>query len=238
MKKIVNSVYEVYSEKLPGSFDGVKLVMLSDLHDNVYGISLDRLYEIIVEQEPELVIVAGDLLTRKHSDGSDEVVALLKRLADRYPVFFANGNHETKVRIYTEKYGDRYDRLIAALRRAGVPEDGISLDKLSLTTADNMLGSLLELSRTVGLKDIHSLIIVTADFHMPRALLLAEKFIPDFIEVIPSPAKSPVDEKTWVGSAYEDIVRGEFRGMYYCSDIKGGYGWWSESRVFNGTEKK
>ena len=67
---------------------------------------------------------------------------------------------------------------------------------------------------------------------------LAEKFIPDFIEVIPSPAKSPVDEKTWVGSAYEDIVRGEFRGMYYCSDIKGGYGWWSESRVFNGTEKK
>ena len=66
----------------------------------------------------------------------------------------------------------------------------------------------------------------------------AEKFIPDFIEVIPSPAKSPVDEKTWVGSAYEDIVRGEFRGMYYCSDIKGGYGWWSESRVFNGTEKK
>ena len=120
----------------------------------------------------------------------------------------------------------------------GVPEDAILLDKLSLSTADNMLGSLLELSRTVGLKDIHSLIIVTADFHMPRALLLAEKFIPDFIEVIPSPAKSPVDEKTWVGSAYEDIVRGEFRGMYYCSDIKGGYGWWSESRVFNGTEKK
>ena len=120
----------------------------------------------------------------------------------------------------------------------GVPEEAILLDKLSFTTADNMLGSLLELSRTVGLKDIHSLIIVTADFHMPRALLLAEKFIPDFIEVIPSPAKSPVDEKTWVGSAYEDIVRGEFRGMYYCSDIKGGYGWWSESRVFNGTEKK
>lgn len=120
----------------------------------------------------------------------------------------------------------------------GVPEETILLDKLSFTTADNMLGSLLELSRTVGLKDIHSLIIVTADFHMPRALLLAEKFIPDFIEVIPSPAKSPVDEKTWVGSAYEDIVRGEFRGMYYCSDIKGGYGWWSESRVFNGTEKK
>ena len=120
----------------------------------------------------------------------------------------------------------------------GVPEDAILLDKLSFTTADNMLGSLLELSRTVGLKDIHSLIIVTADFHMPRALLLAEKFTPDFIEVIPSHAKSPVDENTWVGSAYEDIVRREFRGMYYCSDIKGGYGWWSESRVFNGTEKK
>ena len=101
MEKIVNSVYDVYSGKLPRSFDGARLVMLSDLHDNVYGISLERLYEMIVEQEPELVIVAGDLLTRKHSDGSDEVVALLKRLADKYPVFFANGNHETKVKIYT-----------------------------------------------------------------------------------------------------------------------------------------
>ncbi len=120
MKKIVNSVYNIYSDKLPKSFDGVKVVMLSDIHDNVYGISLEKLYEMIVGQEPELVIVAGDLLTRKDSNGSDEVVALLKRLADRYPVFFTNGNHETKVKIYTEKYGDRYDKLIASLKKAGV----------------------------------------------------------------------------------------------------------------------
>lgn len=86
-EKIVNSIYDVYSEKLPCSFDGMKIAMLSDLHDNVYGISLEKLYGMIVGQEPELVIVAGDLLTRKHSDGSDEVVGLLKRLADRYPVF-------------------------------------------------------------------------------------------------------------------------------------------------------
>ena len=84
MKKIVNSIYDIYSEKLPKSFDGVKIVMLSDLHDNVYGISLEKLYRMIEEQQPEFVIVAGDLLTRKHSDGSDEVVALLKRLADKY----------------------------------------------------------------------------------------------------------------------------------------------------------
>lgn len=86
-EKIVNSIYDVYSGKLPCSFDGMKIAMLSDLHDNVYGISLEKLYGMIVEQEPELVIVAGDLLTRKHSDGSDEVVGLLKKLADRYPVF-------------------------------------------------------------------------------------------------------------------------------------------------------
>lgn len=120
MKKIVNSVYDIYSARLPESFDGVKVVMLSDLHDNVYGISLDRLYDMIVGQQPELVIVAGDLLTRKHSEGSDEVVGLLKRLADKFPVFFANGNHETKVKIYTEKYGDRYVKLMSALKKAGV----------------------------------------------------------------------------------------------------------------------
>ena len=53
MKKIVNSIYDVYSGKLPCSFDGMKIAMLSDLHDNVYGISLEKLYGMIVEQEPE-----------------------------------------------------------------------------------------------------------------------------------------------------------------------------------------
>ena len=120
MKKIVNAVYDIYSEKLPESFDGAKVVMLSDLHDNVYGISLERLYEMIEEQKPELVIVAGDLLTRKHSEGSDEVVALLGRIAKTHTVFFANGNHETRVKINTEKYGDRYDKLMAALKNVGV----------------------------------------------------------------------------------------------------------------------
>lgn len=120
MKKIVNAVYDIYSDKLPTCFEGSKVVMLSDLHDNVYGISLDRLYDMTDEQKPEMVIVAGDLLTRKHSEGSNEVVALLGRMAEKYPVFFANGNHETRVKINTEKYGDRYDNLIAALKNAGV----------------------------------------------------------------------------------------------------------------------
>ncbi len=119
----------------------------------------------------------------------------------------------------------------------GVPEDAVILDKNSYTTADNMLGSLLELSRTVGLKDIHSLIIVTADFHMPRAMLLAKKFLPDFIEIIPSPAKSPVDINTWVGSEYDKTVRGEFRGMYFSSDIDGGYGWWPIEEVLKNSKK-
>lgn len=47
MKKIVNSIYDVYSGKLPCSFDGMKIAMLSDLHDNVYGISLEKLYGMI-----------------------------------------------------------------------------------------------------------------------------------------------------------------------------------------------
>ena len=120
MKKIVNAVYDIYSSKLPRSFDGSRIVMLSDLHDNVYGISLERLYEMVDTGKPELIIVAGDLLTRKHSDGSDEVVALLRRLTAKYPVFFANGNHETKVNIFRERYGDRYDLLMADLVKAGV----------------------------------------------------------------------------------------------------------------------
>lgn len=120
MKKIVNVEYLVSSNRLPKAFSGTRIVMLSDLHDNVYGISLEDLYRRIDSRKPDIIIVAGDLLTRKRSNGSDEVVALLERLAGKYLVCFSNGNHETKVNLYREKYGDRYDRLMSDLVRCNV----------------------------------------------------------------------------------------------------------------------
>lgn len=120
MKKIVCSNYVINSKRVPVSFDNYKIVMLSDMHDNVYGLDLDMLYRMIDEQRPDLVIFAGDLLTRKHSDGSDKVIGFLSRITQKYTVCFANGNHETKVNIYREKYGDTYDRLIFALKKIHV----------------------------------------------------------------------------------------------------------------------
>lgn len=120
MKRIVNAAYRIYSERLPQVFHGTKLVMLSDLHDNVYGISLEELYRMIDKEQPDFVLVAGDLLTRKDSDGSENVVALLGRLSEKYPVCFTNGNHETKVNLYREQFGGRYDEFMADLKKAGV----------------------------------------------------------------------------------------------------------------------
>lgn len=114
----------------------------------------------------------------------------------------------------------------------GVPEEKIITENLSTNTTENLIFSLGILSKEVGLQNINSIIIVTVDFHMPRTLLLAKKFLPDFIEIIPSPAKGLADINTWVGSIIENTVRGEFKGMYFRSDVEGGWNWWKEEEIY------
>lgn len=132
MKKIVCTHYEVKSNRIPEAFNNCKIAMLSDMHDNVYGIDLNRLYDMIDEQNPDLIIFAGDLLTRKKSDGSDSVLNLVARLTKKYPLYYANGNHESKVNLYRDKYGDAYDLFIEELKSIGVTvlnNDSITYEK-------------------------------------------------------------------------------------------------------------
>ena len=120
MKKIVNRVYDVVSDKVPETFDNCKICMLSDLHDNAYKISLDRLYNIVDEEKPEFIVFAGDLINRKSTKESEEAADVLCNLAKKYPVFFTNGNHETRVYIEKAKYEDRYERLMSKIRKSGI----------------------------------------------------------------------------------------------------------------------
>jgi len=43
--RLVTTEYEIYSDKLPESFDGLRVVQLSDLHGDKYGRDNSKLYE-------------------------------------------------------------------------------------------------------------------------------------------------------------------------------------------------
>lgn len=72
---------------------GFKMVVISDLHDHEFGKDNEKLIRCVKEQDPELIILDGDMLNEDSK--SDEVpVRLVKGLAEIAPVYYALGNHE------------------------------------------------------------------------------------------------------------------------------------------------
>lgn len=72
---------------------GFKMVVLSDLHDHEFGKDNEQLIRRVKEQDPELIILDGDMLNEDSK--SDRVpVRLVKGLAEIAPVYYALGNYE------------------------------------------------------------------------------------------------------------------------------------------------
>lgn len=80
------------------------------------------------------------------------------------------------------------DHMSLAAIDLGVPEDDIIVENISVNTIENILCAMLMLQREFRLNDVHRVLLVTASFHMRRALAIARYFFPDHIEVCPCPA--------------------------------------------------
>ena len=106
------SRYEVASQKLPESFDGFKIVQLSDLHGAEFGEDGMGLVEKVKELEPDIIALTGDFVTDEGDLAAVEKLAA--RLTELCPVYFVSGNHEfgsglaVKVRNILERAGVKY----------------------------------------------------------------------------------------------------------------------------------
>lgn len=106
------SRYEVASQKLPESFDGFKIVQLSDLHGAEFGEDGMGLVEKVKELEPDIIALTGDFVTDEGDLAA--VKKLVGRLTELCPVYFVSGNHEfgsglaIKVRNILERAGVKY----------------------------------------------------------------------------------------------------------------------------------
>lgn len=82
--------------QIPTSFDGYRIVQLSDLHIGTikhYPQEVKRMVEMINSLEPDLIVFTGDLVNNEASelDGTD---TLLSRLRATDGVFSVLGNHD------------------------------------------------------------------------------------------------------------------------------------------------
>lgn len=98
----------------------IKAVCLADLHNKSFGKDNAHLLEIIHQEKPDVVLIAGDILTAKPKEKMDVAVHVIQELAQKYPIYYGNGNHEHRMKLYPEVYGDMAEQYEEKLQEAGV----------------------------------------------------------------------------------------------------------------------
>ena len=119
-RKLETVQYTIKSEKLPRKMRPLKLVMLADLHDRLWGEHQQFLAEKIEKLQEDLVLCAGDMLIAEKQASMHHAVELFEELEKRkIPVICGNGNHESRMRQRPEVYGDQYERYSRRIRECG-----------------------------------------------------------------------------------------------------------------------
>lgn len=105
---------------LPKLKKGCRFVLISDLHNKVYGKKNEKVIKAVEKAKPDFVVIAGDLITSHVNESIAPGVDLINELSKHYKIYYALGNHETKIRMYPERFGDMYDRLIKEIEHPNV----------------------------------------------------------------------------------------------------------------------
>ena len=90
-------IFRIKDKKIPQSFDGYKILHLSDLHNSNYGTNNALLTKKIHKLNPDLVCYTGDMVDKSSANSSD-FFNLARALSEKYPAYYIAGNHEDRLR--------------------------------------------------------------------------------------------------------------------------------------------
>ncbi|MEE1012520.1 MAG: metallophosphoesterase [Acutalibacteraceae bacterium] len=99
--------YTVSPANLPKSFNGFRIVQVSDLHNDKFS----GLLEKISDAKPDIIVLTGDLIDFYETD-IPVAVEFAKNVVKIAPVYYVSGNHEYRT--------GQYDVLRPQLIEAGV----------------------------------------------------------------------------------------------------------------------
>ena len=83
--------YDVVSDKLePDTI--CKVIVIADLHNTQYGISNKIIVDKIEKTQPDLILLAGDLISSYSAKSN--TLTLIQSVSDIAPLYYVTGNHE------------------------------------------------------------------------------------------------------------------------------------------------
>ena len=90
----VNNDLTVTCYKIETKLDNpLRIVQLTDLHEKEFGEDNIRLIETVKEQNPDLIVMTGDM-QNKNDEDTDVVCSLIRELSNIADVYYGYGNHE------------------------------------------------------------------------------------------------------------------------------------------------
>lgn len=92
--RIVTDEFALGNARLPESFEGFRIVHLSDLHAAAFGEGNGELLDAVRAAEPEIVCVTGDLVDAPRDKQEAWVREFIPELSAIAPVYYVTGNHE------------------------------------------------------------------------------------------------------------------------------------------------
>lgn len=127
---------------LPNLSKECRFVLISDLHNKVYGDRNDRVINAIHKINPDFIVLAGDLVTSRVKEDMTPGIELVNALSRQYRVYYGLGNHESRMQKDTEHFGSKFDQLMKAVsgknvwvlqnRAIDLPEYNIRITGLDL----------------------------------------------------------------------------------------------------------
>lgn len=112
--------YSIQTPKMESGAEPKRIIFLSDLHNHEYGKKNIRLLKAISNEKPDLILIGGDMLVGKPGQIPQQAWSFVRQLPRIAPVYYANGNHEQRMKEQPEKYGNVFSVYRQELKEAGV----------------------------------------------------------------------------------------------------------------------
>lgn len=113
-------VERYYTIKTPKINRDLRFVFISDLHNKTFGKENETLCKRIEELKPDGILLGGDILTAHPDEDYSVALQLVRRLAKDYPVYYGEGNHEHRLHLYEDVYGDMGKRYEGELKASNI----------------------------------------------------------------------------------------------------------------------
>ena len=139
---IQTTKYDISIDKKAGNLDSLNVVLIADLHlgYNIDCRHMEKMVEKINAQNPDLVVVAGDIFDNEYEalENPDRLAAILRGIQSKYGVYACYGNHDIQEKILAGfTFGGKEKKESSVKMDKFLEKAGITLLRDEYTLIDN-----------------------------------------------------------------------------------------------------